>query len=236
MVLIIGVIGVVFGDIGISLLYMLKEVFLLYYGFNSDYDIVLGVLLLVFWVLNIVVMLKYVIIIMCVDNDGEGGIMVLMVLIQCMLCNGLCLVYVVGIFGIFGVLLFFGDGVIILVILVLGVVEGLEVVVLGLYVFIVLIMVVVLLMVFVVQCFGIEKIGKVFGFIMLVWFILLVVIGIYNIVDVLEVFKVFNLWWVICFFMEYSWYGIFIFGVVVLVVIGGEVFYVDMGYFGVKLI
>lgn len=236
LVLMIGVIGVVFGDIGISLLYMLKEVFLLYYGFNSDYDIVLGVLLLVFWVFNIVVMFKYVIIIMWVDNDGEGGIMVLMVLIQCILCYGLCLVYVVGIFGIFGVLLFFGDGVIILVIFVFGVVEGLEVVVFGLYVFIVLIIVVVLFVVFGVQCFGIVWIGKLFGLIILIWFILLVVIGIWNIIDFLEVFKVFNLMWVLCFFMEYGWYGVFIFGVVVLVVIGGEVLYVDMGYFGVKLI
>ena len=232
--LIIGAIGVVFGDIGTSPLYTLKEAFSPHYGLNSDHDTVLGVLSLAFWALNIVVTLKYVTIIMRADNDGEGGIMALMALTQRTLRNGSRSAYVVGILGIFGASLFFGDGVITPAISVLGAVEGLEVAAPGLHAFIVPITVVVLLMVFAAQRFGTEKIGKAFGPITSVWFISLAAIGIYNIVDAPEVLKAFNPWWAIRFFMEHSWHGIFILGAVVLAVTGGEALYADMGHFGAK--
>ena len=135
--LIIGAIGVVFGDIGTSPLYTLKEAFSPHYGLTSDHDTVLGVLSLAFWALNIVVTLKYVTIIMRADNDGEGGIMALMALTQRTLRNGSRSAYVVGILGIFGASLFFGDGVITPAISVLGAVEGLEVAAPGLHAFIV---------------------------------------------------------------------------------------------------
>ncbi|TGW18801.1 potassium transporter Kup [Stenotrophomonas maltophilia] len=234
MALIIGAIGVVFGDIGTSPLYTLKEAFSPHYGLNSDHDTVLGVLSLAFWALNIVVTLKYVTIIMRADNDGEGGIMALMALTQRTLRNGSRSAYVVGILGIFGASLFFGDGVITPAISVLGAVEGLEVAAPGLHAFIVPITVVVLLMVFAAQRFGTEKIGKAFGPITSVWFISLAAIGIYNIVDAPEVLKAFNPWWAIRFFMEHSWHGIFILGAVVLAVTGGEALYADMGHFGAK--
>ena len=123
----------------------------------------LGVLSLAFWALMIVVTLKYVTIIMRADNEGEGGIMALMALAQRTLSNGSRSAYVVGILGIFGASLFFGDGVITPAISVLGEVEGLEIAAPGLHNFIVPITVVVLLLVFMAQRFGTEKVGKVFG-------------------------------------------------------------------------
>src|SRR5690606_12765403 len=125
--LVLGAIGVVFGDIGTSPLYTLKEAFSPHYGLTSDHDTVLGVLSLAFWSLMVVVPLKHVTIIMRADNDGEGGIMALMALAPRTLRNGSRSAYVVGIPGIFGASLFFGDGVITPAVSVLGAVAGLEI-------------------------------------------------------------------------------------------------------------
>jgi len=232
--LMVGAIGVVFGDIGTSPLYTLKEAFSEHYGLVGNHDTVLGVLSLAFWALMLVVTLKYVTIIMRADNDGEGGIMALMALTQRTMRNGSRSAYVVGILGIFGASLFFGDGVITPAISVLGAVEGLEVAAPGLHAFIVPITVVVLLLVFAAQRFGTEKIGKAFGPITSVWFVSLAAIGIWNIVDAPEVLKAFNPIWGVRFFMDHGWHGIFILGAVVLAVTGGEALYADMGHFGAK--
>src|SRR4249919_1398728 len=125
--LIVGAIGVVFGDIGTSPLYTLKQAFLPHYGLTPDHATVLGVLSLVFWALMIVVTLKYVTIIMRADNEGEGGIMALMALAQRTLPKGSRSAYVVGILAIFGASLFFGDGVITPAVSVLSAIEGLEI-------------------------------------------------------------------------------------------------------------
>ena len=230
--LVVGAIGVVFGDIGTSPLYTLKEAFSPHYGLDSDHDTVLGVLSLAFWSLMIVVTLKYVTIIMRADNEGEGGIMALMALAQRTLRNGSRSAYVVGILGIFGASLFFGDGVITPAISVLGAVEGLEIAAPGLHRFIVPLTVLVLLLVFMAQRFGTEKVGKVFGPIMVLWFLALAAIGAWNIVEAPEVLKAFNPWWGALFFMEHGWHGVFILGAVVLAVTGGEALYADMGHFG----
>ena len=230
--LVVGAIGVVFGDIGTSPLYTLKEAFSPHYGLDSSHDTVLGVLSLAFWALMIVVTLKYVTIIMRADNDGEGGIMALMALAQRTLKNGSRSAYVVGILGIFGASLFFGDGVITPAITVLGAVEGLEIAAPGLHHFIVPLTVVVLLLVFMAQRFGTEKVGKVFGPITSLWFLSLGAIGIWNIVEAPEVLKAFNPYWAARFFMDHGWHGIFILGAVVLAVTGGEALYADMGHFG----
>ena len=142
--LVVGAIGVVFGDIGTSPLYTLKEMFSGHYGLQANHDTVLGVLSLAFWALMVVVTLKYVTIIMRADNEGEGGVMALMALAQRTLKNGSRSAYVVGILGIFGASLFFGDGVITPAITVLGAVEGLEVAAPGLGRFVVPITLVVL--------------------------------------------------------------------------------------------
>lgn len=232
--LVIGAIGVVFGDIGTSPLYTLKEAFSPHYGLTSDHDTVLGVLSLAFWALNMVVTLKYVTIIMRADNDGEGGIMALMALAQRTLRNGSRSAYVVGILGIFGASLFFGDGVITPAISVLGAVEGLEVAAPGLGHFVVPVTLVVLAGVFAAQRFGTEKVGKVFGPVMTLWFLSLAAIGIWNVVSAPEVLKAFNPLWGARFFLEHGWHGIFILGAVVLAVTGGEALYADMGHFGAR--
>jgi len=230
--LVVGAIGVVFGDIGTSPLYTLKEAFSPHYGLDSGHDTVLGVLSLAFWALIMVVTLKYVTIIMRADNDGEGGIMALMALAQRTLRNGSRSAYVVGILGIFGASLFFGDGVITPAISVLGAVEGLQVAAPALGHFVVPITLVVLAAVFAAQRFGTEKVGKVFGPVMMLWFVSLAAIGIWNVVAAPEVLKAFNPWWAVRFFIEHGWHGIFIFGAVVLAVTGGEALYADMGHFG----
>jgi KUP system potassium uptake protein len=229
-----GAIGVVFGDIGTSPLYTLKEAFSPHYGLEGDHDTVLGVLSLSFWALMIVVTLKYVTIIMRADNDGEGGIMALMALAQRTLKHGSRSAYVVGILGIFGASLFFGDGVITPAISVMGAVEGLEIAAPALHPFIVPITVAVLCVVFIAQRFGTEKVGRVFGPIMVVWFLALAAIGVWNIVDAPEVLKAFNPWWGARFFIGHGWHGIFILGAVVLAVTGGEALYADMGHFGAR--
>ncbi len=232
--LVVAAIGVVFGDIGTSPLYTLKEAFSPHYGLVNDHDTVLGVLSLAFWALMIVVTLKYVTIIMRADNDGEGGIMALMSLARRTLRNGSRAAYVVGIFGIFGASLFFGDGVITPAISVMGAVEGLEVAAPSLHPFIVPITIVVLLAVFAAQRFGTAKVGKVFGPVTTLWFLSLAAIGLWNIFDAPEVLKAFNPWWSVRFFMDHGWHGIFILGAVVLVVTGGEALYADMGHFGAR--
>jgi KUP system potassium uptake protein len=231
---VVGAIGVVFGDIGTSPLYTLREAFSPHYGLVANHDTVLGILSLVFWALMIVVTLKYVTIIMRADNDGEGGIMALMALAQRALPKGSRSTYAVGILGIFGASLFFGDGVITPAISVLSAVEGLEVVAPELHSWIVPITVIVLALLFGTQRFGTEKVGRVFGPVTILWFLALAVLGVVNILHEPEVLNAVNPWWAARFFMEHSWGGVFILGAVVLAVTGGEAIYTDMGHFGAK--
>ena len=232
--LVVGAIGVVFGDIGTSPLYTLKEMFSGHYGLQANHDTVLGVLSLVFWALTIVVTLKYVTIIMRADNDGEGGIMALMALAQRTLPKGGRSAYLVGILGVFGASLFFGDGVITPAVSVLSAIEGIEVVAPQMRHWIVPLTVVVLTALFATQRFGTEKVGKVFGPITIVWFLCLAVLGVVNILHETEVLHAINPWWAYNFFAEHHWHGILIFGAVVLAVTGGEALYTDMGHFGAK--
>ena len=232
--LVVGALGVVFGDIGTSPLYTLKQAFLPHYGLTPDHATVLGVLSLVFWALMIVVTIKYVTIIMRADNEGEGGIMALMALAQRTLPKGSRSAYAVGILGIFGASLFFGDGVITPAVSVLSAIEGLEIAAPQLDHWIVPITVLILLALFMSQRFGTEKVGKVFGPITILWFLSLAAIGIFNIFKDPEVLKALNPWWAIRFFMEHGWHGIFILGAVVLAVTGGEALYADMGHFGAR--
>jgi len=232
--LIVGAIGVVFGDIGTSPLYTLKEAFSPHYGLVANHDTVLGILSLVFWALMLVVTLKYVTIIMRADNEGEGGIMALMALAQRTLPKGSRSAYAVGILGIFGASLFFGDGVITPAISVLSAVEGLEIAAPQLHSWIVPVTVVVLLLVFMGQRFGTEKVGKVFGPVTILWFAALAVLGVVNILHEPEVLQAINPWWGMKFFAGHGWHGIFILGAVVLAVTGGEALYTDMGHFGAR--
>jgi len=232
--LVVGAIGVVFGDIGTSPLYTIRQAFSPHYGLVANHDTVLGVLSMIFWSLTIVVTLKYVTIIMRADNDGEGGIMALMALAQRCFPKDSRTAYGVGILGILGAALFFGDGVITPAISVLSAVEGLEVVAPGLHHWIVPITVLVLVALFATQRFGTARVGKVFGPITVLWFVTLAVLGVMNILHEPEVLQAVNPWWAARFFVEHSWGGIFILGAVVLAVTGGEAIYTDMGHFGAR--
>lgn len=232
--LIVGAIGVVFGDIGTSPLYTIKEAFSPHYGLASDHDTVLGVLSLAFWALMLVVTLKYVTIIMRADNEGEGGIMALMSLAQRTLRRGSRSAYVVGALGIFGASLFFGDGVITPAISVMSAIEGLQVAAPHLGPLVVPITVAVLVLVFSAQRFGTAKVGKVFGPIMTLWFLALAAVGLWNAIQAPEVLKAFNPWWGVRFFLDHGTHGVFILGAVVLAVTGGEALYADMGHFGAR--
>ncbi|MGY0558072.1 MULTISPECIES: potassium transporter Kup [unclassified Lysobacter] len=232
--LVVGAIGVVFGDIGTSPLYTLREAFSPHYGLVANHDTVLGILSLVFWALMLVVTLKYVTIIMRADNEGEGGIMALMALAQRTLPKGSRSAYLVGVIGVFGAALFFGDGVITPAISVLSALEGLEVVAPELGAWVVPLTIVVLVALFASQRFGSARVGKVFGPITGLWFITLAVLGVVNILHEPEVLHAINPWWAVNFFVTHHWGGVFILGAVVLAVTGGEAIYTDMGHFGAK--
>ncbi len=232
--LVVGAIGVVFGDIGTSPLYTIKEAFLPHYGLTPDHATVLGVLSLIFWALMIVVTLKYVTIIMRADNEGEGGIMALMALVQRTLPKAARSSYIVGILGIFGASLFFGDGVITPAVSVLGALEGIQVVAPSFHEWIVPLAVVVMLVLFIGQRFGTAKVGRVFGPVTIVWFLSIAAIGAFNISHYPAVLQAVNPWWAVMFFVTHGWHGIFILGAVVLAITGGEALYADMGHFGAK--
>ena len=230
--LVAGAVGVVFGDIGTSPLYTIKEMFHPHFGLTPTPDTVLGLLSLGFWSLILIVTLKYVIVIMRADNEGEGGIMALTALAQRSLKPGSRLSYAVGILGIFGASLFFGDGMITPPITVLGAVEGLSVISSELTRWVVPISVVILVGLFAFQRFGSAKVGKIFGPVMITWFIALAAFGIYNIAGFPSVLSALNPYWAFNFFTTHDWHAMFILGAVVLTVTGGEALYADMGHFG----
>ncbi len=232
--LVAGAVGVVFGDIGTSPLYTIKEMFHPHFGLSPDPATVLGLLSLGFWSLILIVTLKYVIVIMRADNEGEGGIMALTALAQRSLKKGSRGSYAVGILGIFGASLFFGDGIITPPITVLGAVEGLSVISAGLTRWVVPISLVILVGLFAAQRFGTAKVGKIFGPVMIVWFVVLAVIGVHNIAGFPSVLRALNPYWAWNFFTTHDWHALFILGAVVLTVTGGEALYADMGHFGKK--
>jgi len=234
--LIVGAVGVVFGDIGTSPLYTIREMFNPHFGLAPDADTVRGLLSLGFWSLMLVVTLKYVIVIMRADNEGEGGIMALTALAQRGLGKGSRLSYVVGILGIFGASLFFGDGMLTPPVTVLGAVEGLKVISPALERWVVPVSVAILVGLFAFQRFGTEKVGKVFGPLMVTWFLVLAVIGVANIAHFPSVLNAVNPYWAMHFFASHGWHAVLVLGAVVLTVTGGEALYADMGHFGKKAI
>ncbi len=232
--LVAGAVGVVFGDIGTSPLYTIKEMFHPHFGLTPDAATVKGLLSLGFWSLLLVVTLKYVIVIMRADNEGEGGIMALTALAQRSLKPGSRMSYTVGILGIFGAALFFGDGMITPPITVLGAVEGLEVISPVFTKWVVPISLVILILLFSAQRFGTAKVGKAFGPIMITWFVVIAAFGVYNIAQNPIVLKAMNPYWAWNFFATHNWHAVLILGAVVLTVTGGEALYADMGHFGKK--
>jgi KUP system potassium uptake protein len=230
--LIIGAIGIVFGDIGTSPLYTLQQAFSPNYGLAPDESNVLGVLSLVFWSLILVVTVKYVLIIMRADNRGEGGILALMAVVQRSLPIAAPLAYAVGILGIFGTALFFGDGVLTPAISVLSAVEGLGVVAPQLQRFVVPATLVVLLLLFSLQRHGVARVGRLFGPVTVLWFLAIGAVGAAQLIAHPNVLRALSPTWGISFFIRHGVAGWLALGAVVLAVTGGEALYADMGHFG----
>ncbi len=227
----LGAIGVVFGDIGTSPLYAMKESFAGAHPLAPDLPHVLGVLSLMFWSIMLVVTAKYVAIIMRADNKGEGGSLVMLALAS-RLTHGSNLAPVVTIIGIFAAALFYGDSMITPAISVLSAVEGLQVAAPGLDDYVVPLTLVILIVLFAFQKYGTAKVGALFGPITLVWFIVLAVTGAAQIIRHPIVLLALNPYYAVNFFLLDGWIAFLALGSVVLVVTGSEALYADMGHFG----
>ena len=224
--------GVVFGDIGTSPLYAIREVFASpHHPLPITPDNVLGILSLVFWALMLVISGKYVSFIMRADNRGEGGIMALMALALRDVGEGKKRKLIL-VLGLFGAALFYGDGVITPTISVLSAVEGLQVITPAFTPFIIPLALIILVFLFVIQRHGTAKVGKLFGPVMIVWFATLTVLGINSILLEPGVLRALNPAWAFSFFAAHPVLGFFSLGAVVLVITGGEALYADMGHFG----
>ena len=227
----LGAIGVVFGDIGTSVLYTVKEVF------GSGHvqftpDNIYGILSMMFWTLTVIVSVKYVVLVLRADNNGEGGLIAMLTLAsravadQPRLRTGMLLV------GIFGTCLFYGDGVITPAISVLSAVEGLEVVSDAFKDYVIPLTLLVLFGLFAVQRHGTSGIGKAFGPIMMLWFAVIAALGVVQIVQHPEILKALLPWYAWVFAWNNPLITFIILGAVVLCVTGGEALYADMGHFG----
>jgi KUP system potassium uptake protein len=227
----LGAVGVVYGDIGTSPLYTLKEVFG-EHGVPVTPANVLGALSLVFWSLIIVVSIKYVLFIMRADNNGEGGIMALLALAQRSARDVPYLRMGLIVLGLFGAALFYGDGVITPAISVLSAVEGLKVAAPGLEPWVLPITVGVIIGLLWLQKHGTHRIGAVFGPVCVIWFISIAGLGVLGIARHPEVLRALSPTYGIDFFLRNHAEAFFALGAVVLAVTGTEALYADMGHFG----
>lgn len=230
----LGALGVVFGDIGTSPLYALKECFHVAHGIPISFENVVGILSLIFWSLVTVVSLKYVAFIMRADNNGEGGILSLLALaLRSEKRTGWQRSLLIAV-GLFGAALFFGDGMITPAISVLSAVEGIKVAAPVLDPYVIPITIIVLVSLFLIQRHGTASVGTFFGPVMLVWFLTLAWLGIINISRHPDVLHLINPVWALRFIMEQQVIAFVVMGAVVLTVTGGEALYADMGHFGRK--
>ncbi|CAH0202052.1 Low affinity potassium transport system protein kup [Rahnella aquatilis] len=225
-------IGVVYGDIGTSPLYTLRECLTGQAGIAVTQSALFGFLSLIFWLLMLVVSVKYISFVMRADNDGEGGILTLMALAIRNL-NPRWIPFIMFI-GLVGGSFFYGDGVITPAISVLSAIEGLEIIEPSLDRFIIPFSIAVLTLLFFIQKNGTGSVGKIFAPVMVVWFITIGALGIGGIVRNPDVLQALNPYWAVHFFVEFKTVSFFALGMVVLSVTGGEALYADMGHFGKK--
>jgi KUP system potassium uptake protein len=227
-------IGVVFGDIGTSPLYALKECFSPEHGIPFSPDAVYGVISMVFWAFAVVVSLKYVLFVMRANNHGEGGILALMALALRTAPANSKRSLIIIMAGVFGACMFYGDAIITPAISVLSAVEGLEVISSDLTRFVMPITIFILVILFFIQKTGTDVVGKLFGPIMMLWFIAIGLMGIHQVIQNPAIFAAINPLFAIQFLIEHSLQGFIVLGAVFLVLTGAEALYADMGHFGLK--
>ena len=231
--LVLGAIGVVFGDIGTSPLYAMQTVFAI-----DDHRVtvspgdVYGVVSLIFWSITIVVSIKYVVFILRADNDGEGGIMALAALIRQKLRPGSRRAAVAIVLGVIGASLFYGDSLITPAISVLSAVEGIEVVAPAAQKAVLPIGIVIVTGLFLVQRLGTHSIGRLFGPIMVLWFAVLALTGIPHIVQNPDILRALSPTFSVTFVTGHPYTAFVAMGAVVLAITGAEALYADMGHFG----
>ena len=225
-------VGIVYGDIGTSPLYTMKEVFSEKHGLVLNASNLLGVVSLIVWGLILIVSLKYVTLILRAANRGEGGIMALMALALSSVGKASRWYFPVTVMGLFGATLFYGDSVITPAISVLSAIEGLEVATPVLKPYVVPLTVAILIGLYALQSRGTAGIGSWFGPIMLVWFFTLAIMGIVNILQAPEVLVALNPWHAIIFLNDNRLIAFIALGAVVLAFTGAEALYADMGHFG----
>ncbi len=227
--------GVVYGDIGTSPLYSMKECFRSLYGIAPTQSNVYGVLSLIVWVLILVVCVKYLVFIMRADNRGEGGILALLALAtrNDTSPGRSSRKYWLVVLGIFGAALLWGDGMITPAISVLGAMEGLQIAAPNLHgATVVISTVIILFALFALQRHGTSRVGGMFGPIMMIWFLSIGALGVAEIVRSPAILMALNPWWGIRFFVQHALQAFLLLGAVVLVVTGSEALYADMGHFG----
>ncbi len=227
----LGAVGVVYGDIGTSVLYALKEVFA-HGRVPVTPENILGILSLVFWTLTVIVSLKYVVLILRADNNGEGGLIAMLALASRAVKDKPPLRRRLLVLGIFGTAIFFGDGVITPAISVLSAVEGLDVAAPGLGDYVIPVTLVVLTALFAAQRFGTGGIGKFFGPITVLWFIVIALLGLAHLVQNPAVLAALSPHHALAFLVRQPAVAFIALGAVVLCVTGAEALYADLGHFG----
>jgi len=230
--LMLGALGVVFGDIGTSPLYALRATVLATEGGLPNHVAVMGSLSMIFWALILVVTVKYVLIIMRADNDGEGGTLALAALAHRSPRMTRRIKATIGIGAIVGLALFFGDGMLTPAITVLSAVEGLEVESKAFTPLVMPLTLVILVSLFLLQNRGTHRIGRLFGPVMLLWFAVLGGFGLVSLLDTPGILAAVNPWYALLMFLHAPWVAFVSLGAVVLAVTGCEALYADMGHFG----
>ncbi len=232
--LVLGCVGVVFGDIATSPLYALRVAFSGNNALSPTPDHVMGILSLVFWLLVIVVGLKYALLIMRADNKGEGGIMALLSLVLRMVGDRPALSKFILSIGLAGTALFFGDAVIAPTISVMSAMEGLQVLTPALKPLIVPVTVLILIVLFFLQHRGTAFISVLFSPIMVLWLLVIALLGVFNIAQTPAIINSLHPAYALDFLTEAKAQSLVVLGAVVLVVTGAEALYADMGHFGIQ--
>ena len=225
-------IGVVFGDIGTSPLYALKECFDPKHGIPFSVEALYGVISMMIWALFIVVTFKYVFFVMRADNKGEGGVLSLMALALRSIKSDSRQYFLIMVLGMLGACMLLGESVITPAISVLSAVEGIAIATPQLANAVIPISVIILIALFVIQKYGTAAVGKWFGPITFIWFITLAILGLMNIGKAPEIMYAFNPMYAIHFVMDHPLTAYIVMGAVILVVTGVEALYLDMGHFG----